>query len=435
MAFALSAAAAVQRALLRRSPLVSNALSLYAVQFAGNLVSFVTMPFLARVLRPDTFGLLVLAQSFALWLSVLLEYGFNLSATRDIANHRQDPERVAEIVAGVHGAKGLLALGVVVIAAITAGTLPALRQHPEYLVWAWVQAVALGFSPLWYFQGTERLVPPAVMEVAARAAATAAIFVVVRTSDDGWKAMALQASATVAATGVPLVWLYRQVPWRRPKRTQAVSVLKSAWGMFVFRGAHGLYTTMNVLILGLFVPTRAVGYFGAAERIARGVLNLLTPVTQTLYPRINHLVRRDARRAGALARLGLALIAVLGLTLGAGLAVAAPLVVRILLGPGYDSSVPVLRGLALLVPLSGASSALAMQWLFPLGMERRVTTVILIAGMVNVGLAVLLAPRFAQMGMVWAVLGAEVFIVAALARYAGRRRVPRGDHAPDSAVA
>src|SRR5437667_11250257 len=72
LAFALSAAAAVQRALLRRSPLVSNALSLYAVQFAGNLVSFVTMPFLARVLRPDTFGLLVLAKSFALWQSVLL---------------------------------------------------------------------------------------------------------------------------------------------------------------------------------------------------------------------------------------------------------------------------------------------------------------------------------------------------------------------------
>jgi len=425
----------VHRAHLRRSPLVTNAVALYAVQLAGNLVSFITMPFLARVLRPDTFGLLVLAQSFALWLSVLLEYGFNLSATRDIATHRQDPGRVAEIVAGVHGAKGLLVLGVAVMAVAAAGIVPALRQHPEYLVWACVQALALGFSPVWYFQGTERLVRPAVVEVVARAAATAAIFVVVRTSDDGWKAMALQASATVATTGVPLLWLYRRVAWRWPRRMQAVSMLKSAWGMFVFRGAHGLYTTMNVLILGMFVPTRAVGYFGGAERIARAVLNLLTPLSQTLYPRINHLVRRDPRRAGGLARVGLMLLTGVGLILGTALALAAPLVVRIILGPGYEASVPVLRGLALLVPLSGASSALALQWLFPVGLERRVTAVILIAGFVNVGLAVLLAPRLAQMGMVWAVLAAELFILVALALCARHRSVRHAEHTPDSALA
>ena len=417
------------------NPLVENAAALYAVQLAGYALPLITIPFLARVLHPDGFGLLVLAQSLALWLSILFEYGFGLSATRAVASHRDDPARVAETVAGVMGAKSLLFLGVAIIALLAAATVPAFRRHPEYIVWAWLQTIALGFSPFWYFQGTERMVRPAVLEVAARALATAAMFLVVRTADDGWKVLALQASAGLTSTGVPLLWLYREVPWRRPRLAQALSALRSGWGMFVFRGAHSLYTTMNVVILGLFVPTRAVGYYGGAERIARAVLNLLTPLSQALYPRISHLTKRDPREAGGLARLGLMLIAGVGLVSGAGMALAAPLAVRIVLGPGYEASIPVLRGLALLVPLSGASTVLAMQWLFPVGKERTVTAVILAGGVLNVGLALLLAPHFGQMGMVWAVVAAELFIFSALAWCVRHRLVRRGERPPVSAPA
>jgi len=407
------------------APLVENAVALYAVDLVGHAVSFATVLFLARVLRPDGFGLLALAQSSALWLSILLEYGFNLSATREVASHRDDPARLAETAASVLGAKGLLVLCVAGLAAIAAATMPAFRRHPDYLGWALLQTLALGFSPFWYFQGTERMARPAAIDVAARAVAAVAMFVAVRAPEDGWKVLALQAAAALASTGIPLLWLYREVPWRRPRLAQARSALQSGWGMFVFRGAHSLYTTMNVVILGLFVPTRSVGYYGGAERIIRAALNMLAPLSQTLYPRISHLATRDPREAGGLARVGLRLIGGLGLLLGAAIALGAPLGVRIILGPGYDASVPVLRGLALLVPLSAASSVLAMQWLFPLGLERTVTAVILAGGMLNVGLAVLLAPRFAQLGMVWAVVAAESFILLALVWCVRRRLAPR----------
>src|SRR5437879_1432854 len=219
------------------NPLVENAAALYAVQLAGYVLPLITVPFLARVLRPDGFGLLALAQSLALWLSILLEYGFNLSATRAVASHRDDPARVAETVAGVMGAKSLLFLGVAIIALLAAATVPAFRRHPEYIVWAWLQTIALGFSPFWYFQGTERMVRPAVLEVAARALATAAMFLVVRPADDGWTGLALLASAGRTSTGVPLLWRARRVRWRWRALAAALSALRSGWGTVVFRGA------------------------------------------------------------------------------------------------------------------------------------------------------------------------------------------------------
>src|SRR5512134_3862244 len=91
-------------------PIVRNALSLYGVQAAEMLLPLIAVPYLARVLRPEGWGLVVFAQSFAGWLSLLLEYGFNLSATREIARHRDRPAELTRIISGVTGAVVLLAL-------------------------------------------------------------------------------------------------------------------------------------------------------------------------------------------------------------------------------------------------------------------------------------------------------------------------------------
>src|SRR5579864_6558857 len=126
-------------------PVTQNALGLYAVQFAGYVIPLFTIPYLARVLRPQGFGLVVFAQSFALWASLVVEYGFNFSATRDVARSRTDPNRLSEIAAGVLGAKIVLVSGMVAIAVTAAFTVPIFLQHPAYLWWTIPQTLAFGF--------------------------------------------------------------------------------------------------------------------------------------------------------------------------------------------------------------------------------------------------------------------------------------------------
>src|SRR3981189_3095067 len=88
-----------------RHPVARNALALYGIQVAGYVIPLLTIPYLARVLHPQGFGLLLFAQSFAMWASVVIEYGFNLSATRDVARNRASNSMLAEIAAGGLGAK------------------------------------------------------------------------------------------------------------------------------------------------------------------------------------------------------------------------------------------------------------------------------------------------------------------------------------------
>src|ERR1700745_1474196 len=94
---------------LLRHTLVQNALSLYSVQIAGYVLPLATIPYLARILGATGWGLLAFTQAFGSYWTVLGEYGFSLSATRELAYHRDNRERLTEILAGVLGAKMLLA--------------------------------------------------------------------------------------------------------------------------------------------------------------------------------------------------------------------------------------------------------------------------------------------------------------------------------------
>ena len=73
------------------SKLAGDAAALSVAHVLGLVVPFLTVPYLARVLRPEGFGLLLFAQSFGLWLVLVIEFGFDLSGTRIVSRIREDP--------------------------------------------------------------------------------------------------------------------------------------------------------------------------------------------------------------------------------------------------------------------------------------------------------------------------------------------------------
>jgi PST family polysaccharide transporter len=411
---------------VRHSPLARNALTLYGAQAAGYAIPLLTLPYLARVLRPEHWGLVLFAQSFAASLTLLVEYGFNLSATRSVARVREDPRAVSALVGQVQAAKCVLCGAAVAVALVVGALVPAFRTHPELLLWATLAAIFQGMSPLWYFQGTERLSAPSLVELGSRAAAAAGVFLVVRQPGDGWMVLALQAVMGAAALVVTTGWMYRRVRFVTPRPRHAARALREAAGLFVFRSAGGVYTLGNPFLLGLLANPAAVALYGAAERIMRAAVNLLAPASQALYPRLSYLMANDRARGDRLVKLTLLALAGVGTVLSGALALSAPLAVPLLLGPGYEGAVPVVRVLAVLPLMIGLNTALCVQWALPLGLDRTVVRAVMGAAVVNVLIGIAAVPAYGAVGMAWGLLGAEAWVTLCLAlRYrAGTAEAP-----------
>jgi PST family polysaccharide transporter len=389
-----------------------NLFSLYALQGVLYLAPMLTLPYTARVLGTSEWGALAFAEAYARYVGLVIEYGFGLSATREIACVRNDGMSRAEQVAKVLSAQLLLIAATLVLTMVLVLIVPLFTTHTKLLASAYAWAICLSLNPLWYFQGIERMRLISGINIAGNLAAAGGVFIWVRGPGDGWIKLALQASACFACTAVCFGIIYRTTPFLWPSLARSWKALRQGGSLFLFRSSVSLYTTANVLLLGFLAPPAAVAWFAGAEKIARVAVGGTAPISQVFFPRINHLLAVDPPRAVKAARLSAWLMMGAGISIGLGLFFGAPLIVRVVLGPGFLQSVGVLRLLALLPPLIAASNVFGIQWMLSLRMDREFNWIIASSGFLNVAVSALLGRSYQHMGMAISVVLAETMVTA-----------------------
>ena len=361
-------------------------------------------------------------QSLAEFVVLVIEFGFNLSATREIARNRQSKAACGEIMAGVLGSQFILAACGLLGAFLISRAIPVLRNNPKLLAAGCFYAIAQGFIPLWFFQGLERMRLAATLEIFGRIVGLCSIFLLVRSSKDIWVALLIQGIAPAVTTIIGLTMAYRYIPCCMPTWSSIQSAMARGWRMFVFQERRESLRRWERFPLGLFVSPVQVGYFAAAEKISRAAFGLLNPIREALYPRLSNMWNRSPKDALRLARIGATVMMSGGVLLAAGVFLFAPVLIRLLMGQAFTPAVTVLRILSVLPVLLAVTQSAGTQWLIPLGRDADVNRVILQAGALNVVLAVVLAPRFAQTGMAWGVVCAEMFVTCSLIRVVRRSR-------------
>lgn len=397
-----------------RHPVFRNALALYSLQFAEYLVPMITIPYLARVLQPASWGMVVYAQNFSGWLGLVLQYGFGFSATREIARQRDEPGRHADVVRGVLGADIFLLAPILVIGIVARFAVPEFHRRPGFLWLALLMTVAQGLRPFWYFQGLETMTFPAWLNVGGRCLNALGIFWLVKSPDDGWIVLALQTLAGAAISLVIVGEMYRKVSFRWPTVEASIAALKSGWTIFLSSSASSLYTLANTFILGLFADSTQVAYYGGAERIIMIASGLMGPFSQALYPRMSHLAASNRGSAAQVARWSLLFLVTGGLAMGLAIFAAAPLIVRVLLGRSYYPAIGVLRVSAPILPVVAVTNILGMQWMLPFGLDRMFNRIVVSAGILNVILASILSLRFGPIGTASAVLVSQCFVAVSM---------------------
>lgn len=425
---------------LLRNKLIHNTLALYGMQFCRKIVPLVTIPYLARTLGPSGWGTVAFVASFGAFLIALVEYGFNLSASRSIARNRDNKEECSRIVAGVIGTQLLLFVSGIVVAVIASHWIPILRDNPRLLAAGMLFACAASFSPVWFLQGMEKLRVAAALDISGKLIGLAGVLLVVHSSEDGWKVLAVQALAPGLATAVTLLIMYREIPFRAPTLSLVREAMLEGWPMFLLRSGSSLYSIANVFVLGLVAPAVSVGYFASAEKLYNASIGFLTPIQDSLYPRLSHLTGHSEGEARHLARIGAVLVCLIGLGLWVFLFFGAPILVPLFMGKGFEPAVTVLRILSFIMPFGGLAVA-GTQWLLPLGREKEVNRIIFSGGLLNVAIAFLLASKFGHIGMACSVLVAEVYVGLGMLWLVTRRTsfwdsaLPATEPAPIEAIA
>lgn len=392
--------------------LAHTVMALYAVQVATYLVPLATIPYVARVLGPGEWGRLAVAQAAGCYVMVLVEFGFGLSATREVARRRSDRRQVAEILSSVLAAKLALTLAAAAILLAIFRFVPLLRDSFLLVFMALLWAVTRAFNLMWFFQGLERVRFAASIEVAGNAAGAAAIFAVVQAPSDAWKVLLCQAAGCLLALGAQLAAAWREFPPQWPRLRSIWDGLVIGASMFVFRSAVSFYTSANVVVVGQLGGALTAGLFAGAEKLCRAGVRLQDPFWQALYPRLCFLRGQDKKRAGVTAKIGTLILVGFGFVSSILLFLASPFLVRILLGAQYFAAVPIVRIMAFLPLTVGIACAIAFQWMLPLGRDREMTWAAVCGGAWSIGVSLALFPLYGPRGVAFATVTAELVVSA-----------------------
>jgi PST family polysaccharide transporter len=299
-----------------------------------------------------------------------------------------------------------------------------LREVSALLLLLYGVVLGNALFPTWLFQGMERMVAISLINLCMKVAVVGGVFLLVKQPGDVVLYAALRGGGALAAglAGMVVAGRVFRLKLVRPAWAGVRETLREGWTLFLSKASVNLYTSGNAFILGMLANHAAVGYYSAAEKLVRGALGLLGPLSQAAYPRFSKLANESREAALLWGRRMLALMGGAGLVLSTVVLVGAPWIAQFLLGPQYGASVLVMRILAPLPLLIALSNVAGIQVMIPFRMDRAFTWILFAAGALNVTVALVLAPHAGALGMGVAVLASEAFVTASMLVYLQSRR-------------
>ncbi len=404
---------------------------------ATYVLALALVPYLLYTVGVAAFGIITLAQTVVGYLILVVEFGFNLSATQSAARILQEGAtaqvQLQKLFSRVFTARlFLLGLAAIILAVLIAAV-PLYRSEITLFVLTFLQLVGHALYPLWLFQGAENMRLISILNVAARLFFFSVVFAVVRSPDDYLWVPALYSLGFITTAGLGLVLAVRRfdlrialASWQDVKHE-----LKSNLVLFYSNLSLNVYAYAPTVLAGFFLTRLDLGYYAIAERIITALRHIISAIAQAVLPvssrlsKTSHGAMRSFVKRAAFIYTSLVLV-------GCGLLfVLAPWVVSLLAPEPMPVVVDVLR-LMCWIPALFVVSFTFSHVLIIYAHRASYLSATVVALVASILLSVSFASLWGIMGIAWAALVTEVVLMLACIVFLEVKHRPHGLFAPSA---
>lgn len=392
--------------------IIENFISLSSLQAVDYILPLITLPYLLRVLGPEKYGLVSFAYAFILYFSLICDYGFNLSATREISINRENAVKKNEIFSSVMFVKLILMISGFVLMNMIVFSF--VKFSTDWQVYLLSFGIVIGnmLFPLWFFQGIEKMKYITILNIIAKIIFTICIFIFIKKEGDYLLVPMLNSLGFIISgiLGLFVVFSKFKIKMICPNKILIKHQFIEGWHVFISTISISLYTVSNTFILGLFTNNIIVGYFSVAEKITKAAQGIFTPISQAVYPYISKLVAESKEKAMIFIKKIIMIMGGLAALISLFLLLFANPIIILLSGNQYLPAINVLRILAFLPLLIALSNIFGIQIMLNFGLKKSFSRILIGAGLVNIILSIILVPFLQEIGTSLAVLISEFFV-------------------------
>ena len=253
------------------------------------LFPLLTYPYLLRVIGLELYGVIVFAQSIIIYISLVINFGFNMSSAKEVAIHKEDKEKLSRIVSTTYISKFILWVicGVGYLVVIT--TFDFFREY----YWVYFLSYLLTFNelllPTWFFQGIEKMKYITIVNVSSRLVFVAAIFLFVKEKSDYLYVPLLNGIGAVVAGLLALYIVFKKegVQFRLSSIYGIREDYKRSFPLFVSSVSTQIYVNVNKLVVGSCLGMSEVAIYDMGEKVLRLMKLPIQMVAQATFPKIS----------------------------------------------------------------------------------------------------------------------------------------------------
>lgn len=400
---------------------IKDVFYLIALQGLNYIAPLIVLPYLMVTLGAEKFGYIGFSLAVCQYLMLIVDFGFNLSATKRIALSKENQSELNKIFsATVYAKMGLLFVSFLIL--IMVSLIPQFAVYRSAMFVMFLSVVGNAFLFIFLFQGLGQIRWVSIVNAIAKLSILPITFLLVKTPNDYLWAAFVQSLVSIVAAAISLLIIYKN-KWVRLvdfDKLTMIGEMKEGFPLFLSSAATSIYTACFILILGLFATPKEVGCYSAADRVMRALCYLvLVPILQSFYPKVSRMAKIATKQAESLIR-KLLIVVLLGMGCVCCIMFFGSYFVVQLLGREYEGTQTLFKIMAFVPLFVGAGGVIGQLKLLAMGNEydkKHFQQVYFIAAIVAVIGVLILSPLFLSIGAALALFITEFVVVFLLLIY------------------
>ena len=272
----------------RHKKVVENYFFMTVLQVINSLFYVMIYPYLIRTLGAESYGLYIYALSIVTYFIFIVNFGFDLPATKAVAQENDNPTAIANVLSCIFTAKIYLLFVSVLIFSILLITVPFLREHYLLFIIVFGQTINFALFPTFYYQGIQKMKTATIIQVIFKLLSLPFIFVMVKSSSD-LSVFAIISTSTMIIGGlvaILMVVFVDKLYIRWVSFSELRKWFKEAFPFFLSNSVGTLKEQGIPIIVGAFFGMRDVAIYDLANKLIIIPRTVLMSLNAALFPKI-----------------------------------------------------------------------------------------------------------------------------------------------------
>lgn len=386
--------------------LIKNFLYTAASQLLNLFVPLITIPYLSRVLGPQSIGYFSYENSIAFYFSIFILLGLENYGNRTIAQVKNDVAKLSKTFWELYIMQ--LMIGIVIV--ITFSIFCCMSADDNILRWIMIiSLISYCIDINWFYYGLEKFNYVVIRNFVVKIVTTALILVFVKEPND----IIIYTLLIISGTFIGNLLLWPAVLSQKCNLCDLniIQHIKPNLILFIPIISVSLYKYIDKIMLGFLCPIEELGYYEYSEKIIQIPISLVNALGIVMLPRVSSIVSTN-KDATEYIEKSIILVTFISTALGFGMMSVAQEFVPIFYG--YDF-MPCVLLFYILLPAGcfiSFSSVIRTQYLIPMAKESIFVKSVVWGGVFNLLLNLILIPQFQSKGAAVGTLMVEIFVCA-----------------------